>query len=71
MALDPMLKSVLETLEDVSKQLASLNETPNTAPVVQGVEDGPTREPSTTRALSTTDMFELRQKLTSKSSSSP
>ena len=69
MALDPMLKSVLETLEDVSKQLAALNEAPNTAPVVQGVEDGPTPDVPTTRAMSTTDMFELRQKLTSKSTS--
>jgi hypothetical protein len=69
MALDPMLKGVLETLEDVSKQLNALNDTPNTAPVVQGVEDGPTRDAPTTRTLSASDMFELRSKLASKSSS--
>jgi hypothetical protein len=69
MALDPMLKSVMETLEDVSKQLASLNETPHTAPVAQGVEDGPTQTAAASRIMSTGDMFELRQKLASKSTS--
>lgn len=67
MALDPMLKSVLETLEDVSSKLAALNDTPNTAPVLQGVEDGPTPEAPTSRVMSASDQYELRQKLATKS----
>jgi len=69
MALDPMLKSVLETLEDVSKQLNDLNNEPNTAPpVLQAPSEGLT--PTISRgAMSQADMFELRQKLTSKSTS--
>jgi hypothetical protein len=70
MALDPELKSVLETLEEVSKKLTDLNNEPNTAPVVmQGVEDGPTDPAPTNRALNKSDMFELRQKLATKSTS--
>jgi hypothetical protein len=65
--MDPMLKSVMETLEDVSKQLAALNSAPNTAPVA--LEEGPTRELPTSRTMSTGDMYELRQKLTSKTTS--
>lgn len=65
MALDPMLKSVMETLEDVSKQLASLNDEPNIAP--KGVAEEPTPEGPTTRKMSTGDMYELREKLAGKS----
>jgi hypothetical protein len=65
--MDPMLKSVMETLEDVSKQLAALNDEPNIAP--KGVAEEPTREGPTTRTMSAGDMFELRGKLAGKSQS--
>jgi len=66
MTLDPTLKSVLETLEDLGKQLGSLNSTPSTE-TVKGVTEEPTESLPTSRFLSQADQWELRQKLASKS----
>lgn len=69
MAIDPTLKSVMETLEDVGKRLESLNETPNTttaavAPVATATS---TITPPQKRFLTQHDQFELRQQLSQKS----
>ena len=69
MPIDPTLKSVLESLEDIGKQLAALNDTPNTAPVEpvqKGVADDPT-DIITRRSMSLSDQMELRSKLKTKS----
>jgi len=66
MTLDPTLKSVLETLEDLGKQLGSLNSTPSTE-TVKGVTEEPTESLPTSRFMSQADQWELRQKLASKS----
>jgi hypothetical protein len=69
MAIDPTLKSVLESLEDIGKQLSALNDTPNTAPVepvIKGVADDAT-DIFTRRAMSLSDQMELRTKLKTKS----
>ena len=69
MAIDPTLKSVLESLEDIGKQLSALNDTPNTAPVepvLKGVADDAT-DIFTRRAMSLSDQMELRTKLKTKS----
>lgn len=69
MTLDPTLKSVLETLEDISKQLAARNDAPSTAPVeavTKGVGDDAT-DLIAKRSLSLSDQMELRAKLHTKS----
>lgn len=69
MAIDPTLKSVLESLEDIGKQLSALNDTPNTAPeepVKKGVAEDPT-DIITRRSMSLSDQMELRAKLKTKS----
>jgi len=69
MPIDPTLKSVLESLEDIGKQLSALNDTPNTAPVEpvqKGVADDPT-DIITRRSMSLSDQMELRSKLKTKS----
>ena len=71
MAIDPTLKGVLESLEDIGKQLAALNDAPNTAPapeVQKGVADDQTSgDLFERRLLTTADQYELRAKLKSKS----
>lgn len=69
MAIDPTLKGVLESLEDIGKQLAALNDTPNTAPVepvVKAVGDDST-DILSKRIMSQSEQFELRAKLKTKS----
>lgn len=52
------MRSILESLEGIQKDLSALNEKPNTAPIAPGSTPGP---------LSKADMFELRAKLREKS----
>ena len=69
MAIDPTLKGVLESLEDIGKQLSALNDAPNTAPeepVKKGVAEDPT-DILSKRSLSLSDQMELRAKLKTKS----
>jgi hypothetical protein len=69
MAIDPTLKGVLESLEDIGKQLAALNDTPNTAPeepVKKGVADDSTDFLSK-RVMSLSDQMDIRAKLRTKS----
>jgi len=70
MALDPTIKSVLETLEDIGKQLGSLNDEPSVAQPaeVRGATEQPT-DMQLTRTLSRADQYELRSKLMAKSTS--
>ncbi len=69
MAIDPTLKGVLESLEDIGKQLSALNDKPNTAPeepVKKGVAEDPT-DILTRRSMSLSEQMELRTKLKTKS----
>lgn len=66
MAIDPTLKSVLESLEDIGKQLSALNDTPNSAPVKTAGEDV-SDETSTRRLMSRADQMDMRSKLRGKS----
>ena len=69
MAIDPTLKGVLESLEDIGKQLAALNDTPNVAPeepVKKAIGDDSTDFLSK-RILSLSDQHEIRAKLKTKS----
>src|SRR6188508_2644566 len=69
MAIDPTLKGVLESLEDIGRQLASLNDTPNTTPeepVLKTVGSDPS-DLITRRSMSLADQHELRAKLKTKS----
>ena len=67
MATDQFLTSVMETLEDVRGQLESLNDAPNTAPAAAPVGPDDAASAPTTRVLSASDHFALREKLSKKS----
>jgi len=68
MAIDPTLKSVLESLEDIGKQLSALNDAPSTAPVKTAGEDVSDETP-TRRLMSRADQMDMRGKLREKSTS--
>jgi hypothetical protein len=62
--IDPTLKSVLETLEDIGKQLEARNEEPSTA---KAPGDDVTSEQLSKRLMTPSDQYEIRAKLKSKS----
>ncbi len=64
MELDPTLKSVLETLEDIGAKLDKMNEVPTTA-VAEGVEDQTSAAPR--RIMNAADRSEIAAKLRTKS----
>jgi hypothetical protein len=63
MTLDPEFSKVLESLEGIEKQLAGLNDRPTTA----GISEQATPEVAKTRLLQRSELFELRNSLTQKS----
>lgn len=64
MPIDPTLKSVLESLEDIGKQLEARNSEPSTA---KAVGDDVTSEMLSKRVMSPSDQLEIRSKLKNKS----
>jgi hypothetical protein len=64
MSLDPTLKSVLETLEDIGKQLEARNDEPSTA---KAPGDDVTSDMLSKRVMTPADQFEIRSKLKNKS----
>lgn len=67
--LESLLKSVLETQEQIGQTLLKMNEAPNVATPVKGIEEQGTPEPTTRRYITPEERIELRETLRTKDTS--